>query len=302
MEYLKKILALACCTVMLAGCASSDESSIAENEETTAADEVSEIEGETIPSDAEGTMLYQSDRANIKFVREVHDEYTYSLVLEIENLTDERFMVAANDIAVNGVMIDPFLYAIVEAGETTEAAMQFEIYYLERSGISELGTVEFSFFITDGLSENGLESSEVITLDLRDAAEPEKPEGTEIYNDNDLEILYTGMQPSESTNGSASFYVNNTTGKDIAVDVINVRIDGVDVYAEMYFPISSGRSRICDMYFWDEAVLLEDSKTLEFEFGAINPDTYEAYIETGNLTVDLQSMYEPEAEEVTEAE
>lgn len=303
MEYLKKILALALCTVMLAGCASSDESSTAETAAADSeADVTLELEGETIPSDAEGTMLYQSDRANIRFVREVHDEFNYYLVLEIENLTDERFMVGANDIAVNGVMIDPFLYAIAEAGETTEAAMEFMIYNLERSGISELGTVEFSFFITDGLSEEGLESSELITLDLREAAEPEKPEGTEIYNENGLEILYTGMQPSESTNGSASFYVNNATGKDIDVDIINVKIDGVDVYAEMYYPISPDRSRVCDMYFWDEAVLLEDSKTLEFELGAIHPETYEPYIETGNLTVDLQSMYEPETEEATEAE
>ncbi|MBQ8724750.1 MAG: hypothetical protein IJY74_03650 [Oscillospiraceae bacterium] len=289
MEYLKKILALALCTVMLAGCASSDESGIDDTGDSAASDEVSEIEGETVPSDADGTMLYQSDRANIRFVREVHDEFNYSLVLEIENLTDDRFMVGANDIAVNGVMIDPFLYAIAEAGETTEAAMEFMIYNLERSGISELGTVEFSFFITDGLSEEGLESSESITLELRDAAEPEKPEGTEIYNKNGLEVIYTGMLPSESTNGSASFYVNNATGKDIDVDIINVKIDGVDVYAEMYYPISAGKSRVCDMYFWDEAVLLEDSKTLEFELGAIHPETYEPYIETGNLEVDLQS-------------
>lgn len=296
MEHLRKIAAVICGAVMLAGCAANEErGSTADTEETTAASEA-ENEGETFSSELDGTMLYQSDRANIRFLREVHDDYKYSLVLEIENLTDNQFMVAANDIAVNGVMVNPFLYAIAEAGETTESAIEFSVYDLERSGIGELGSVEFSFFITDGLSEDGLESSDIITLDLREASKPEKPDGVELYNEGGIEISYTGMKPDESTNARASFYISNDMGKDIYVDIINIKIDGEYVAAEMYYPINDGKSRLCDMYFWDEGVLLEDSKTLEFELGAIDPDTYEAYIETGSLTVDLQSMYEPEDE------
>lgn len=289
MEYLKRIAAILLCAGLLTGCASTktDESSAA---------------GSDADNNTEGTLLYQSELVNISYTDLDSDEaYTY-LNLEIENLTDGQLIVAADNISVNGTMIDPFLYTPAEGGKTTEAQMEFLNMDLEERGIESLGHVEFSFFITDGTSTEGLERSEIISLDLGEAVPPVREEGVVIYDSDGLKITYLGMEPSDSTDGQAAFDVQNDLGQNVIINIRDVYIDGTAVTAELYHPITDGMYRVCDMFFWDEGVLLEDSEVLEFEMGAFDPETYESILETGTLTVDLQSMYEPEAETTEAAE
>ena len=278
MKNRKRLAAILCCAGMLTGC----NSEVQPDDTSSPSEESSEA--------SEGTMLYQSDRVRIKFTGESSDEmYTY-LDLEIENLTDGQLIVAANDIAINGAMIDPFLYAATEGGKTTDAQMEFSNAVLEEQGIESLGDVEFSFFITDGSSSEGLERSEIITLELHEPTAPKRAEGVVIYDNSGMKITYLGMKPSESTDGTAAFDVQNDMGQNIIIDIRDICIDGVYVNAELYHPITNGKFRVCDMIFWDEGVLTEDAGVLEFEMGAFDPETYESILETGTLTVDLQSI------------
>ena len=239
---------------------------------------------------------------NIRYTGQSSDDYYIYLNFKAENRTDGQLILAADDIAVNDAMIDPFLYAPVDSGQTKTVQMEFSKAELEELGIEALGCVEFSFFITDGSSSDGLERSEIITLDVGESSSPERAKGAVIYDSNGLKITYLGMEPSDSTEACVTFDIQNDMGENIRIDVRDVYIDGTAVTAELYHPISDGKYRVCNMYFWEEGVLLEDSKTLEFELGAFDPETLDSILETGTLTVDLQSMYEPEAETTKAAE
>ncbi len=285
MNIFKKITAISVCLILAAGFTGCEEKSVNGSDNAT---EATTEEGVTSsPSSADGSVLYESERMKITFVNETKDEYNRYINFSVENFTDEQLMLAANDISIEGRMLDPFLYSVCPANETTETAMEFKLYELERAGITELTELSFSFFITDGSSPEGLESSDILNLKLRAGASPADIEGELLFSNESMNVRFVNAYPSEAAAGYACIYVENLTEQDVFADIKDVFIDGTSVAAEMYDPINAGMDKVCYMDFRDEGVLTEESKTITFNLGLIHPETYEAVAETGDVTASV---------------
>ncbi len=285
MTLIRIIAAFLCLTAALTGCSKGESSSTAQTDSKETASETA-VEG------SESDVLYKSELMTIKYTGETKDElYTY-LNLEVTNHTDKQLMLGANNISADGVMLDPFLYSVCNANSVTETAMEFDNINLSHSGFTELGEVSFSFFITDGSSPNGLESSDMLTLKLRQVQPPSVPEGTVIFDSDNISVMYTEFYPSDLGTGYAMFYIENKAQHDVIIDIKDVQIDGEYFSAEMYDPINAGMKKLCYMDFWDDGVLTEDAETITFNLGVLNPETLEAYMETGIISADLTNQTE----------
>ncbi len=283
----RKFTAILACAFLSAGfigCEDKNDDTVPETS-TEAATE----EGVTVnPSSADGSVLYESERMKITFVNETKDEYNRNLNFSVENFTDEQLMLAANDISISGRMFDPFLYAVCPGGETSEATMEFSLIELERAGIDELTELSFAFFITDGSSANGLETSELVTLSLRSGTPLREVVGEELYSDENMRVAFVEAFPSNLGAGYACVYVENYTDRNIAASVMDVYIDGEYVDTEMFELINAGKNKVCYMDFWDEGILTEDSEKISFNVGLLEPETYEIVAETGNITASVK--------------
>ena len=278
MKHLKIMAAFLCCAAFLSGCAQPEESSITETDEASAS------------GTDTGEMLYQSEYVNIEYTGKSSDDYYTYLNFNVENLTDRQLVIAANDISINDAMIDPFLYAPIESGVVSEVQMEFSNTELEEQSLENFGTVEFSFFITDGSSSDGLETSGKLTLDLGEFTASERKEGIVLYDSGGLKVVCIGVKPDDSLNASVTFDIQNNMGQKIDIDIRDVYIDGSPVDAQLYHSIGEGKHRVCDMYFWDEGVLTDSSEKIEFVLGAFDPETFDCILETDTLSADLKSL------------
>lgn len=283
----KKFTAILVCAFLASGIIGCEEKS--NDAATEASTEAVTEEGVTVnPSSAEGSVLYESECMKITFVNETKDEYNRNLNFLVENFTDEQLMLAANDISIGDRMFDPFLYAVCPGGETSETAMEFSLIELERAGIDEFTELSFAFFITDGSSADGLETSEPVTLSLRSGAPLREVEGEELYSDENMSIVFVEAFPSDLGAGYACIYVENYTDRNIAASVMDVYIDGEYVDTEMFELINAGKSKVCYMNFWDEGILTEDSEKISFKVGLLEPETFEVVAETEDITASLK--------------
>ncbi len=73
-----------------------------------------------------------------------------AFTLYIENFSDKNVMVSADDVAVNGVMCDPFWATSVSAGKNSYSDMDWSDSTLEENHIDEIESVQFTLRVYDG--------------------------------------------------------------------------------------------------------------------------------------------------------
>ena len=73
----------------------------------------------------------------------------YSLNCYLENKSDKSLTFSADDVSVNGFMIDPFWASTVLPGKRNYSSMSFSDSEFEENGIEEVEKVEFTLRVYD---------------------------------------------------------------------------------------------------------------------------------------------------------
>ena len=127
--------------------------------ETDAVDYVQKI-------DDSGKLAYEDDEIRI-IVKTLESEESFwgsELYLFIENKSDRKITVQTRDCSVNGFMIDPLFSCEVSAGKMAYDSLAFMETDLEDNDITEIETIEVSFYLFDSESWDEITQTEAIAI------------------------------------------------------------------------------------------------------------------------------------------
>lgn len=127
--------------------------------ETDAVDYVQKI-------DDSGKLAYEDDEIRI-IVKTLESEESFwgsELCLFIENKSDRKITVQTRDCSVNGFMIDPLFSCEVSAGKMAYDSLAFMETDLEDNDITEIETIEVSFYLFDSESWDEITQTEAIAI------------------------------------------------------------------------------------------------------------------------------------------
>jgi len=116
--------------------------------------------------DTSGTMVYDKD--GCKFVVQgVNMDDSYwgaSIYVYVENNSDKNINIYAQNVSIDGYMIDPYFSCEVYAGKKAYAVMTFMDEDLISNGIEKIGTMEFDLMISDALTWETLDEATALSV------------------------------------------------------------------------------------------------------------------------------------------
>lgn len=114
----------------------------------------------------DGTELYNANNVRI-IAQRLDSEDSFwgaDIYLYIENNTDKKIMVTADNVSVNGVMVDPAFGDEIMPGKKAFTTMTFLESDLEANGITSIDSMELSFHIFDYDSLTDIDTTGPITV------------------------------------------------------------------------------------------------------------------------------------------
>jgi len=116
---------------------------------------------QAVPS---GTVLYENNGIKITYLGIAAMKYGGEEVkLFIQNSSDKNCIVQTRNASVNGIMTSPMFSCSVASGKSAYDSIEFADYTLERSNITSVNSVEFTFIIADDNFSDYFESG-IITV------------------------------------------------------------------------------------------------------------------------------------------
>ena len=88
------------------------------------------------------------------------------VILYVENNTDEDILVTADDLSINGYMIDAYLYSVVKPGKKAIDTIIFSSTDLEENDIESIDEISLSLDISDANTWMTLFSTENMSLNV----------------------------------------------------------------------------------------------------------------------------------------
>ncbi len=205
--------------------AAAEESTVPETAETTAEAEKPFIEDQ---------VLYDQDGLKIS-IRYEDDSYDGAGVwVKYENSTDKELLVDEYA-TVNEYMLSFSDYNIVRPDDDSSHFLNIERQWLADAGITKemIGQIGFSFIVSEKGEGYG---NDVRLFEINDIAvntanyDQMKPaeafSGTEVYNENGLRVLCAYADENSTYGNAVILNAENNTGRNIAVAVSNVFLNG----------------------------------------------------------------------------
>ena len=122
---------------------------------------------DTTPAD-DGQEIYNSD--GIRIVAKYVDEDSFwgnAVVLYLENSTDKKVTITADDLAVNGYMMSPFFSSTIYPGKMAVSDITLLQSDLDTNGIKSVDDVEVSFDISDADSYQSIANTGKISFSTK---------------------------------------------------------------------------------------------------------------------------------------
>ena len=248
-----------------------------------------ESEKETSESQTSDKVIYESENVRIEFIGEEQTESYFEINLSIENLTDSNAVVYIERGSVCDVMVDSFMYAEIEAGQTSEETISFYSRDLEMNNIDQIGTVEFKAIVSDAESYETIEKTDMLSIKLDEVSSYKRNEGKVIFNDKGFKLTYIGVKSVEDTllGSNIVFELENSSDRNITVSMDGVKVDGNECDAFHFNEITAGKYTNTDFSFFDE-IDFAAAKKVEFTFRVIDSDSYDSIIEEYPVTIELK--------------
>jgi hypothetical protein len=245
--------------------------------ETTAPVENEKTEN---PDGIIGTVLYNNH--GIKLTVTGYESESYigpELAIQIENTSDRNVLVMSERLSVNGFMMeDALLTALVSADSVVDESIMFSRETFAQRGIKEIGKLEFHIEIFDTDTYDDIDKSDLLTLTLSEDYVVEVDyTGQELYNDNDIRIIYKGLDMDTSMNGLVYFLVENNSGKDISIWGRDVTINGIMDEDSFWIHARENTLAVGTLYLWEigdyEIESVDQIETINLEFLVMEFDT-----------------------------
>jgi hypothetical protein len=270
-------------------------------EEEEDAEEVQEDSDDKSSSESseisiEEQVLVDQDDFKITALSFNDDDNTFmgpEIYYRFENNTDTNVSIQMIDTSVNGVMIEPTLFADVAAGKQKEDYAILDYYELENSGIDVVASLEFKFSIINSESYDTIFESDIITLDTsakNTYVQEYDTSGEVIYDSNDIKIVAKGLDTSDDIYGpQIKLYIENNTNEAMSIDIKDFSAN--DKMADVYFTcyVLPDKKAIESITFVDlEANGIDEIQNAEFYFNIYDPVTWDTIVDTDVISLSFE--------------
>lgn len=242
-----------------------------------------------------GTVLYDKDGIKVTVTGfEAESYFGPEIYVLVENNSDKDAIVTTDLLSVNGYMMnDVGLYAEVAAGTETDDFFMFDYDEMARCGIKELSRVEFCIKVIDPESYDTIDISKLQTLNLTPACNQTIDySGIELYNDGSIRIIYKDMESDSMFDALVYFFVENNTGKDVAVYADSITINGVACDEAFWADMRKGTVVLDAMVIWDLSAAnlesIDQIETMELKFRVIDYESWDELTVTDTVTINIE--------------
>ena len=175
------------------------------------------------------------------------------LELLIENNSSKGVTVQARKASVNGFMVGTSMSANVAKGKKANDGLTFLTKGLKESGIEKIAVIEVSFLVLDTDTLDTIFQTDIIRINTSIAenySQKYDDSGTVLVNSNGVKIISKGLSSDDSFWGpSLLLYIENSSNKDITVQVRDVSINGYMSTSIMSEDVVAGKKSICGVQF-----------------------------------------------------
>lgn len=179
------------------------------------------------------------------------------------------------DIEINGIVVSDGTWTRVAVNAGKHAVMDVNLNDVIEHGEAEfdpnaINELKFKLTLTDE-NVNVVASEKEIALTLGDGKTTMDIKGKEAYNQDGIKFTYTGMNTDENNYTHFVFYVENTSGKGINIDLGGLSLNGFMIDALSFTDVEDGKTGLLDVElseydFEDAGLKPEDVAEAEFTF------------------------------------
>ena len=94
-------------------------------------------------------VLIDNEYVKVIAIGTLEDDWGYNVVLYLQSKSDKNLMISADEVSVNGFMIDPFFGTEVGAGNCGYDEINWSLTELEDNGITDVIKIEFKLYVSD---------------------------------------------------------------------------------------------------------------------------------------------------------
>lgn len=250
----------------------------------------------TLPAD--GTVLYDDGQVQVVAQWQDGQIYAQDVPVAVQNNTDEPLCVSIDDVIVNGYIMSGSLYCEVAPGHTAQDDFYLYQEDLDNAGIDNVQQISFRLDIYNTDTYDTYQRTEAITLlaDDPDYVQPDADQGTELFNQDGLRIVYRGYVPASYdpetvSEGDLLFYLENNTGKDLEVYTIDSGVNGESAEVTLWSHLPKNTRAVSTVYLYPLEDLgitsLEEITQMEISLEAYAPEVEDYIITTGTLSVPI---------------
>ena len=170
------------------------------------------------------------------------DIWGFTVEYEIENRSTKKLTFSFSDTAVNGFMIDPYLYKTVDPGAKIEDTADFSASAFELCGIDAVRRIDLTFTVSDAedfFADPVYEEQKVLwplgdTEATYSPAAPADREGqVTVVNEEGYTFILRDIAHSDDGDIVLEFFIRNGSEKELSFGFAGVTVDGKPV--EPYF-------------------------------------------------------------------
>ncbi len=311
------LAAAAMCVLPLAACGSggqeTSEAEIAQTEENTdlvdtaedtekdsAADDDDLKTSDTVFTEAaiEQTELYNDNGITVTATGfDANASYGPEIGIEVVNDSDMTVEVSADDVSVNGYMLEPgLLYIAASPGETVDDEITLYNYMLDASGIDTVAEISLSIVLTNSETMEGIDVGDRVTLTTTAADEFTQTvddSGDVIYDEDGIRVVNQGLMEDDTWDGDLVLYIENGTDKYIGVTGENVTINGqLEENTNFWADLQPDTRAVTSMYLLDiedqDINNIDDIKEISFQILIVDQDEWEQMDESDNITLSFE--------------
>jgi len=304
------------CVLALSACGSSDVEQESQDSEDivssaaeTAAISSDEVEGAPVRADSsdtdftdatiEETELYNADGITVTATEfNANGYYGPEIEVRIQNESDVTVDIIAQNVAVNGYMLDPgLLYVEAMPGDTIEEEISLYDIYLDARGIDTVATVALTIEVMDAETYEEIGTGDRITLTTSAAegySQPVDDSGDVILDEDGVRVVSQGLKQDDNWAGDLVLYIENDTDMFIGVSCTDIYINGkseddnVLLWADLY----ADTRIVTGMYLMDIEDLdiesIADVKEISFQLMIMDQDDMEVIYTSDPITLNFE--------------
>ncbi len=246
----------------------------------------------------EETELYNSDGITVTAIGFNADaDFGPEVAVRVVNESDMTVDVVAEDVAVNGYMLDPgLLYIVAGPGETVDGDITLYGTFLDARGIDTVAEVSLNIAVMDDLTYSDIGLGDRITL-MTSAAEDFDQEvddsGEVIYDKDGIRVVSRGLVKDSFWDGDLVLYMENNTDKYIGISSADVSVNGMpEEYTTLWADLYADTRTVGGMYLMDiedqEIESIDDVKEISLKIQIIDQNLGEQIDESDRIILQFE--------------